>query len=362
MVWTTFASMPTFHDIQVQSVHRETAESVVVALDIPEALRADFLFEAGQYLTLRTSIDGEDIRRSYSLCSSPGEGAWQVGIKKVPGGKFSTHANDVLKAGDTLQVMDPQGRFVLVEGAGKHHVGFAAGSGITPILSQIKDVLSTDPTSSYTLFYANKTAASTMFREAIQDLKDRHLDRLRVFYLLTREPVDATLLSGRLDQARCADLMKEFCSGASVDAAYLCGPESMIMGCKEALRTFGLTEDQIRFELFTSAGAAKPEAPRAEAATGDGVLMQIVLDGVTTSVSLDKDKNMLDAALDAGLDAPYSCLGGVCCTCRAKLVKGKATMNVNFALEPSEVERGYVLACQAHVAADEDVVLDFDQQ
>jgi ring-1,2-phenylacetyl-CoA epoxidase subunit PaaE len=201
-----------------------------------------------------------------------------------------------------------------------------------------------------------------MFREAIQDLKDRHLDRLRVFYLLTREPVDATLLSGRLDQARCADLMKEFCSGASVDAAYLCGPESMIMGCKEALRTFGLTEDQIRFELFTSAGAAKPEAPRAEAATGDGVLMQIVLDGVTTSVSLDKDKNMLDAALDAGLDAPYSCLGGVCCTCRAKLVKGKATMNVNFALEPSEVERGYVLACQAHVAADEDVVLDFDQQ
>ena len=169
-------------------------------------------------------------------------------------------------------------------------------------------------------------------------------------------------MSGRLDQGRCADLMKEFCSGASVDAAYLCGPESMILGCKEALLAFGLAEDQIKFELFTSAGAAKPAAPRAEVAAGDGVPMQIVLDGVTTSVSLDKDKNMLDAALDAGLDAPYSCLGGVCCTCRAKLVKGKATMNVNFALEPSEVERGYVLSCQAHVDGDEDVVLDFDQQ
>ena len=359
MVWTTFALMPTFHDIQVQSVHRETAESVVVALDIPDALRADFQFAAGQYLTLRTTIDGEDIRRSYSLCSSPGDETWHVGIKKVPGGKFSTYANEVLKAGDSLQVMDPQGRFVLAEGAGKHHVGFAAGSGITPILSQIRVVLSTDATSSYTLFYANKTAASTMFREAIQDLKDRHLHRLRVFYLLTREPVDATLLSGRLDQARCAELMKEFCSGTSVDATYLCGPESMILGCQDA---FGLAEDQIRFELFTSAGAAHPAVPRAEAAAGDGVPMQVVLDGVTTSVSLDKDMNMLDAALDAGLDAPYSCLGGVCCTCRAKLVKGKATMNVNFALEPSEVERGYVLACQAHVDGDEDVVLDFDQQ
>ncbi len=362
MVWTTFALMPTFHDIQVQGVHRETAESVVVALDVPEPLRPAFQFAAGQYLTLRATIDGEDIRRSYSLCSSPGDGAWHVGIKKVPGGKFSTYANDVLKAGDTLQVMDPQGRFVLAEGMGKHHVGFAAGSGITPILSQIKDILSTDPKSSYTLFYANKTASSTMFREVIQDLKDLHLDRLRVFYLLTREPVDATLLSGRLDQARCTELMKEFCRGTSVDAAYLCGPESMILGCKEALFAFGLSEDQIRFELFTSAGAANPQTQKTEAASGGGVPMQIVLDGVTTSVSLEKDKNMLDAALDAGLDAPYSCLGGVCCTCRAKLVKGKATMNVNFALEPSEVERGYVLACQAHVDGDEDVLLDFDQQ
>ncbi|MEC7951367.1 MAG: 2Fe-2S iron-sulfur cluster-binding protein, partial [Bacteroidota bacterium] len=256
----------------------------------------------------------------------------------------------------------PQGRFLLKEGAGLHHLGMAAGSGITPILSQIKQVLSEDPSATYTLFYSNKTAASTMFREELQDLKDRFLDRLRLFYLLTREPVDADLLSGRLDQTRCKGLLETFCQGRSLDAAYLCGPEPMIVSCKDALIEAGMAEGDVKFELFTSAGAAKPKAKVVETSNANTVPMQVVLDGVTTSVELDKDKNMLDAALDAGLDAPYSCLGGVCCTCRAKLVEGKASMNVNYALEPGEVERGYVLACQAHVEGEGAVVLDFDQQ
>ena len=354
--------MATFHSLRVAEVARETSDSVVVSFEVPSELTEAFSFDAGQYLTLRTTIDGEEVRRSYSLCSAPQEGKWQVGIKKVPGGKFSTFANDVLEAGSVMDVMDPQGRFLLKEGSGLHHLGMAAGSGITPILSQIKQVLSDDASATYTLFYSNKTAASTMFREALQDLKDRFLDRLRVFYLLTREPVDADLLSGRLDQARCKGLLETFCQGRSLDAAYLCGPEAMIMSCKDALVAAGMAEGDVKFELFTATGAAKPKAKVVASSNANTVPMQVVLDGVTTSMELDKDKNMLDAALDAGLDAPYSCLGGVCCTCRAKLVEGKASMNVNYALEPGEVERGFVLACQAHVEGEGPVVLDFDQQ
>ena len=195
-------------------------------------------------------------------------------------------------------------------------------------------------------------------------VKDRFLKRLRLFHLLTREPVDAELLSGRLDKTRCAGLLSTFCQGRAIDAAYLCGPEGMIMECKDALMEAGVAEGDVRFELFTAAGGTQAKAKVAVdvGASSDAVAMQVVLDGVTTSLELAKDKNMLDAALDAGLDAPYSCLGGVCCTCRAKLVEGKASMNVNYALEPGEVERGYVLACQAHVEGEGPVVLDFDQQ
>lgn len=355
--------MATFHALRVQKVSPETADSVVVTFDLPSHLHEVFAYEAGQYLTLRTEIDGEEVRRSYSLCSSPGDHAWKVGIKKVDGGKFSTFANESLKEGDTVDVMEPQGRFTVKSGTGLHHVGIAAGSGITPILSQIKHVLLSDDTSTYTLFYSNKTASSTMFREELQDLKDRYMGRLRLFYVLTREPVDAELLSGRMNKERCAGLLTKFCQGPKVDAAYLCGPEAMILSCKEALLAHGVAESDVRFELFTTAGSAEKVAPTEDSkeSAGDTVSMQVVLDGVTTSVDLPRHKNMLDAALDAGLDAPYSCLGGVCCTCRAKLVQGKASMEVNYALEPGEVERGYVLSCQAHVEGEGPVILDYDQ-
>jgi ring-1,2-phenylacetyl-CoA epoxidase subunit PaaE len=356
--------MTRFHNVQVQAVDQETADSVVVTLEIPPALHSEFQFAAGQYLTLKTHIGGQEIRRSYSLCSAPTDGTWKVGIKKVPGGVFSTFANEELRAGMSLDVMTPQGRFVLREGKGLHHVGFAAGSGITPILSQITEVLTKDHEATFTLFYANKTAASTMFREALQDLKDRHLNRLRLFYLLTREPVDADLLSGRLDGERCASLLSTFFQGQTPDAAYLCGPEPMILACRDALVAHGMPESEVRFELFTTSGDANANQVKEQstASTGDAVPMQVVLDGVTTTLELPRNQNMLDAALDAGLDAPYSCLGGVCCTCRAKLVSGKASMKVNYALEPGEVERGFVLSCQAHVVGDEPVVLDYDQQ
>lgn len=355
--------MATFHALRVQEVSPETADSVVVTFDVPSHLHEAFDYEAGQYLTLRTAIDGEEVRRSYSLCSSPGDHAWKVGIKKVDGGRFSTFANESLKAGDTVEVMEPQGRFTLKSGTGLHHVGIAAGSGITPILSQIKHVLLSDDTSTYTLFYSNKTASSTMFREELQDLKDRHMGRLRLFYVLTREPVDAELLSGRMDEERCAGLLTKFCQGPKVDAAYLCGPEAMILSCKKALLAHGVAESDVRFELFTTAGSVPKEAATEDSkeSAGDTVSLQVVLDGVTTSVDLPRHKNMLDAALDAGLDAPYSCLGGVCCTCRAKLIQGKASMEVNYALEPGEVERGYVLSCQAHVEGEGPFILDYDQ-
>ena len=344
-----FRSMAKFHGLRVLDVTRETQDSVVVSFDVPDGLRSSFSFESGQYLTLRTDIEGEEVRRSYSLCSAPHENAWRVGIKEVPGGKFSTYANRNLAAGDVMDVMEPQGRFTLCAGQGLHHLGIAAGSGITPILSQVKDVLESDPTAIYTLFYSNKTAASTMFREELQDLKDRHMDRLRLFYLLTREPVDAELLSGRLDKARCTGLLNAFCQGRKVDAAYLCGPEGMIMSCKEALQDANVPEEAIRFELSRLPMPAKPQRKRC---------LMLLLPGTrwpckwcwTVSPhrwSLPRTKHAR-RSVGCGLDAPYSCLGGVCCTCRAKLVKGQATMAVNYALEPGEVERGFVLACQAH--------------
>lgn len=354
--------------LRVSDVRRETEGCVSIAFDVPQASKEAFQFSAGQYLTLEADIDGEPVRRSYSLCSAPEDGEWRVAVKAVENGQFSTWANESLRVGDSIRVMPPNGKFVLDAAPEqvRNFIGFAAGSGITPILSQIKHVLNSEPQSRFTLFYVNRDTSSIIFRELLQELKDRHLNRFRLFHILTREPQDIDLFNGRLDEARCrAILESEWVDVSQLDAAYLCGPESMIWACKAALESAGMPSSQVKFELFTAANAkaeSKGVASESALAASGTKSLSIVLDGMTTIVEVPEGKSIMDAALDAGMDAPYSCLGGVCCTCRAKMVEGEVAMDVNYALEPDEVSSGFVLTCQSKLQGDGPFVVDFDQQ
>lgn len=356
--------MTKFYPLEVKEVRRETAESVSILFQPPMDAKDAFQFLAGQYMTLELEIGGEAVRRSYSLCAAPEDQELRVAVKEVKGGRFSTFANRELKVGDVVQAMPPQGRFVLKAQTETRRVfvGMAAGSGITPLLSQIRHILFHEPQSTFTLFYVNKTSQSIMFKEDLQDLKDQFMERFRLFHLLTQEPVDAELFHGRLTADRCRALIEaKLIDIPALDGVYLCGPESMIMDCKEVLQANGLAPERIHFELFTSAGS---KGPYISDAVQDDVSKEvaIVLDGITTTVRLDGNKTVLEAALDAGLDAPYSCMGGVCCTCRAKMTSGKADMDINYALEPSEVEQGFILTCQSHPKGPGPYVVDFDQQ
>jgi ring-1,2-phenylacetyl-CoA epoxidase subunit PaaE len=356
--------MSKFQTLRVAEIRRETPDSVSILLD-PVAGES-FSFIAGQYLTLLANVDGEDIRRSYSLCSAPYEGVLRVAVKEVPGGKFSTFCNRVLAVGDTLESLPPEGRFTRdLNDSVKNHLAIAAGSGITPVISIIKDVLSTDSTAKFVLCYVNKETSSIIFKDELADLKDIYLERLQLFNFLTREPVEIELFSGRLDADRLDRLFPEVISPASFDIAYLCGPESMISACRTALMAAGMHDSAVKFELFTSSSAPSKGARRVDpvlSSSDDEVDVSVILDGITTSVPVKRSgKSMLDAALDAGVDLPFSCQGGVCCTCRCKMTSGKASMDVNFALEEEEVENGYILACQSHPEGDGPFVMDFDQ-
>lgn len=354
--------MTDFYPLTVREVRRETADCVSLLLAPRPEDAQRFQFTAGQYLTLRTMLGGEEVRRSYSICTAPASGELRVAVKRVPDGRFSTWANAALAAGTVLESMPPAGRFTHAPdpGAEVHHVGFAAGSGITPVLGILETVLEQEPQSSFTLFYVNKDAQSVIFKERLHDLKDRFLGRFRLFHLLTREPMDLEMFHGRLDRERCTRILQSgLLPAAEIGAAWLCGPEAMILGCKDALLEAGVAEDRIRFELFNSAPKAVAESA---AAPAGGAEVAIVLDGITTTVRIEGTRSILDAALDAGLDAPYSCLGGVCCTCRARMTSGKAEMAINYALEPREVEQGFVLTCQARPVGEGPFVVDYDQQ
>ncbi|MDA0304248.1 MAG: 2Fe-2S iron-sulfur cluster-binding protein [Bacteroidetes bacterium] len=359
--------MNAFYNLEVIEVRRETEDCVSIAMK-PQALdEAKFQFQAGQYLTLKANIGGEEVRRSYSICSAPVDGELRVAVKRVENGLFSNWANETLKAGDVVDSMTPRGNFVLETAADakNQYAAFAAGSGITPIMSQIRSVLLSEAGSQFTLFYVNKDTASIIFREQLQELKDEFMERFRVFHLLTREPLEAELFHGRLDEDRCSRILSsnlidiQRCSGV-----YLCGPEAMIWACKASLEAAGVSEEAIHFELFTTAASAERAvakevvAPSAE----DVKSLAIVLDGITTMVEIKGEKTIMDAALDIGLDAPYSCLGGVCCTCRAKMTKGRVRMDVNYALDASETDAGFVLACQSHLEGEGPFEVDFDQQ
>jgi ring-1,2-phenylacetyl-CoA epoxidase subunit PaaE len=358
---------PKFHELKVKDVRRETVDCVSVAFDIPGELQENYQFKAGQYLTLRETINNEDIRRSYSICSGVNDGELRVAIKKVDGGVFSTWANESLKVGDIMQVMTPMGAFTpeLNTGKKKRYFLVAAGSGITPVLSIAKTVLTTEPQSEVTLLYGNRWFNTIIFRDELEDMKDRFLGRFRVFHVLSGEPNEIQLFHGRIDGERCKGFGKHFIDLAATDEAFICGPEPMIRSVSEYLKSIGLDEDKIHFELFASPGQIKPREEVAKAEVVDkGQLckVSVVYDG--QQVDFDMPMNgmpVLDAAQRHGLDIPFSCKGGMCCTCRAHVDEGSVEMIVNYALEPGEVENGFVLTCQAKPTS-ERVVINFDVQ
>ena len=358
--------MARFHSLDVVDVRRETRDAVVVTLKPRDEDAGLFDFTQGQYLTFRRRFDEEELRRSYSICAGKGEGFLQVGIKRVDGGAFSTWANESLAAGEVLEAMPPMGNFhtPLDPGAARHYLGFAGGSGITPVLSIIKTVLAAEPGSSFTLVYANRQISTIMFREDLEDLKNRYLGRLSVLHVLEAEAQEIDLFTGRIDAAKCAALFKTWIDLASVDTAYICGPEPMMLAIAGALKEHGLADGQIKFELFASGqpGRAKKRVASSAAVTSNSTTeATITLDGATRTFRMPKEgTSLLDAALEANLDAPYACKAGVCSTCRAKVLEGEAEMAVNHALEDYEVRQGYVLTCQCFPLSDK-IVVSFDQ-
>ena len=356
---------PKFHTLKVKDVRKETEDTVSIAFDVPSDLINDYSFLSGQYLTLRATIDGEDVRRSYSLCSSPYEGEWRVAVKQVEKGKFSTYANQHIKPGQDLEVMTPTGGFVIKPDSKltRSIVLFAAGSGITPVLSIAKTILKEEPNSDVTLFYGNKGFNSIIFREEIEGLKNKHMDRLRVIHVLSRESLGNKIQKGRIDREKGTELFDAFLKGIQPDAVYICGPEEMIIGVKDAMLEKGLRVDQVHFELFTTPGGAskKSETQVADDSAEIAAKVTVIIDGDELEINLSsKGQTILDAAQAAGADLPFACKGGVCCTCKAKVMEGSVKMDVNYALEKDEVEAGFVLTCQAHPTS-EVVVVSFDE-
>ncbi|MGC9371351.1 MAG: 2Fe-2S iron-sulfur cluster-binding protein [Paracoccaceae bacterium] len=357
--------MARFHELIVTDLHKTIRDAVVVTLKPANGAAQDFDFIQGQYLTFRRDFDGEELRRSYSICAGKDEGILQVGIKRVDGGAFSTWANEELKVGDRLEAMPPMGSFHtdLTPEAEKQYLGFAGGSGITPVLSILKTTLAREPKSNFTLVYANKGVNTIMFREELEDLKNLYMGRLNVIHVLETDAQEIDLFTGLVTEEKCAELFRHWIDIENVDTAFICGPEPMMLGIAKALRDHGLDDAQIKFELFASAqpGRLKRKAVSQDAASSaNQATASITLDGATQSVTMPKDQTILDAALENAMDAPYACKAGVCSTCRCRVLEGEVEMVANHALEDYEVEKGYVLSCQSFPVTDK-VVVDYDQ-
>lgn len=357
-----------FHPLRVTDVKNETTDCVSVALDVPAELADAFKFVPGQYLTFKKGDGEAEIRRSYSICAGPNDCELRVAIKKVEQGKFSTYANDELKIGDTLEVMPPMGNFV-IKGKSvrhKHYMGIVAGSGITPVMSIMKSVLEQDPEATFTLIYGNKSRGTIIFREAIEAMKNKYMQRLRVYHVLSRERMDVELFNGRITADKCRQFCDKLVDVSTVDEVFICGPEEMILSVRQQLIDLGMDAGHVHMELFTS-----PDQPKAshekwvkehDTDQGKTSKVSITLDGTTFDMDLPYNgESILDAALKMGADLPFACKGGVCCTCRARVTEGEVEMEVNYALEPDEVANGYVLTCQSHPRT-ERVVVDFDQR
>ena len=351
--------------IPVAEIRQETAEAVSVWLDIPEALKKDFTFRPGQYLNVRATIDGEEVRKSYSICSVPEDPYIGIAVKLVKGRKMSTYINRQLQAGDTFEVTTPEGKFTLPEAlpADAQLLFFAAGSGITPVISQLKSFLSHYPQGQAILFYSNKSGDSIIFREELEALKNENMNRLSVYHILTREVTGVEVFSGRVDAEKCKLFGKHFFQPSDIHTAFICGPELMILDVKAALQDMGMREDQIRFELFgTGAFYSRKDETHEDHHEGEDRVARVTirLDGHETDIMVGyRGEAILDAGRRAGLDIPYSCKGGVCSTCRAQVVEGQVHMDIHYGLEPDEIDAGHVLTCQSHPRS-ERLILDYD--
>jgi ring-1,2-phenylacetyl-CoA epoxidase subunit PaaE len=353
---------PRFHTLPIASLRHETADAVSLSFAVPAGLEAEYRYTPGQYLTLRALIDGEDVRRSYSICSGLDDGELRVAIKRVTGGVFSNWAAEALRAGDTLSVMTPDGRFgVPIEpGAARTLVGFAAGSGITPILAILKTVLAREPRSRFLLFYGNRSTDSILFRDVLEDLKDRYLARLSVFHVLSREQQDVPVLNGHLDAEKVGALMRAMLPVAAVDHAFVCGPQPMLEGLEKALADLGLARERIHVERFTPGVGGRPRSVAVPVAAVPRAIATVISEGVRTDIPVAEGEAIIDAAIRAGRNLPFSCKGGMCCTCRARLLEGRVEMTVNYSLEPWETAAGFILTCQSHPVTDR-LVIDYDQ-
>ncbi len=356
--------MARFYDLTVTDVQKTIRDAVVVTLEpAPEAADA-FAFKQGQYLTFRRDFGGQELRRSYSICAGLDDGVLQVGIKRVEGGAFSSFANEDLKPGDTLSAMPPMGSFTaeIAPGQARNYLGFAGGSGITPVLSILKTVLAREPQANFTLIYANRGVNTIMFREEIEDLKNLYMGRLTVIHVLESDAQEIELFTGQVTEEKCGELFRHWVDVTEVDLAFICGPEPMMLGIAKALEAHGLTKSQIKFELFASGqpGRAKQAAKAKVSASGAKTKISITMDGATRVVEADKGTSILDTALANAMDAPFACRAGVCSTCRCRVIEGEAEMAANHALEDYEVAQGYILSCQAHPITDA-ITVDYDQ-
>ncbi|MEY2620446.1 MAG: hypothetical protein RIT26_266 [Pseudomonadota bacterium] len=359
-------SAPNFFDLPVVATETEAAHSTAITLSVPTELRSKFSFEPGQFVTVRAQINGQDVRRNYSLCSTPtllnDHGHIQIGVRAVEGGAMSNWLVDGVKAGQTLSIAAPEGRFTMRRPRALHRVGFAAGSGITPILSILTHTLEGSDKAKFTLVYGNRRMDSVMFNEALQDLKDRFPDRLTLLHILSRQAQEVPLLEGRIDGDKVRALMQVFLPVNSMDEVFICGPEAMIKATEASLLAAGVKPDRVHSERFASAtGVTPPPRRNTDNETAAGIRLSLIADGKRHELRMHPEDRILDVALQAGLDLPYSCKGGVCCTCRAKVLTGSVTMDKNFTLEDDEIQQGFVLSCQARPTT-EQVVVSFDER
>jgi ring-1,2-phenylacetyl-CoA epoxidase subunit PaaE len=356
-----------FHPLPINAIRRETADAVSLGLAVPETLSETFRYRPGQHLVVRAMLEGEEVRRTYSISSGPGDRELWITVKRVEGGLFSAYAHDSLVAGGSIEAMHPAGRFVAPDdgGDGRTYLAIAAGSGITPVMALIRHVLAREPSSNFTLVYGNRSVDGIIFRQALDDLKDRHLGRLAVLHILSRDTeAEVPLLSGRIDGAKLQQLLPLVAPPGQIDHVYLCGPGDLIKNARAALLDAGVARERIHFEYFRagpdSVQRRVPPSKPAEAAPIAGAEVTAVVDGVRHVFRVPDSGRIVDAALSAGVRVPYSCRGGMCCTCRARLVAGEVAMVRNFSLEPWEMDAGFVLTCQAEPRSDR-IVLDYDQ-
>ena len=363
----TTPRMARFHTLEVANVQQETSDCIVVGFRIPQAEREDFSFVHGQYVTLKLHVNGEELRRSYSICSSPlDKEELRIAVKKVTGGRASTELVEKLKPGMHIEVMSPMGNFTTAidPTQARHFVAFAAGSGITPILSILKTVLRSEPKSRFTLFYGNTDQDRIIFRKRLDELKQQHVDRLSVHHILTMGKDEDMLFNGRITKEKAVGLLKRFVTDPLHKEFFICGPEQMMVNVSEALEANGVEKKHIHIELFSSpvaAEAKKPAAPVEPGAFAGKASVKVIMDGREHILQMDASGDaVLDVALDAGLDVPYACKGAVCCTCKARVVEGQVEMAMNYALTDEEVADGYVLTCQTHPRS-ANVTIDYDQ-